>query len=78
MMPDRSDLATPRGELHVTTCRFDQDLWHDFGVEAQRLGVARSAYITAAVREKVARSTYRGALGQLLARVERLEEERQR
>lgn len=73
MVPSAREPETPRGELHVTTCRFDADLWHDFGVEAQRLGVPRSAYIRDAVREKVAGSHYRGALAQFAGRLERLE-----
>jgi len=73
MVPEQPDPETPRPDLRVTTVRFDVELWQDFGMEAQRLGIPRSAYVRDAVREKVARAAYRSALAQLVARIERLE-----
>jgi hypothetical protein len=65
--------ADLENKLHVTTVRFDLDLAHAARADAKRLGVPLSTYVRDAVRERVAASRYRGALGELHARVVRLE-----
>lgn len=67
-----------RGTLFATTIRFDRELVAAAQADADRLGVPFSTYVRDAVRERVAGGRYRGALGQLLARIERMEQDRDR
>lgn len=60
---------------HVTTARFDADLWSAVVEQARRLGVARAQLIRAAVREYVARLEFEDRISLVegrLARVERV------
>lgn len=44
-----------RGRRHVTTVRFDADLWERLCAAADRLGVHRAELVRDATREHVAR-----------------------
>ncbi len=72
MPVDREHLRSPS---HVTTARFDADLWAALVEQAGRLDVARAELIRAAVREYVARLSFEDRISVMegrLARVERV------
>jgi metal-responsive CopG/Arc/MetJ family transcriptional regulator len=64
----------------TTTVRFDVDLWADIERHAERLSIARAAFIRDATRERVARISdkdqirpLRTELGQLSSRIAAVE-----
>lgn len=59
---------------HITTVRFDADLWHRLGVAADRLGVHRAELIRDATREHVVRLEQRDRIDRLADRIEQLEQ----
>ncbi len=50
---------------HTTTVRFDSDLWERLCEIADRLGIARAAFIRDATREHIARIEHTDRLAQL-------------
>lgn len=64
--------------MFETMIRLDEDLRAEIDRDCRRLGVSRAQWLREAARDRLAGTVYRRALGQLLARVQRLEEERQR
>lgn len=60
--------------LHTTTVRFDADAWEQVGVHADRLGLARSAFIRDATQARIARCEVHDEIRQLHDRIDRLEQ----